>query len=303
MPTPVDRSKLKVKSKQESSSLSSTVSDSWKSASDDDLISGLDLDRKHRSFGLLFGDRGSGKTTFITRFCPDPILLLNFDYRADDAVREAREEYGKTIHYHVIDIPSEYATPETVRIAAKETVERMIMILSAAVRKSKVGEILTIGVDTGDELTNLFMVQFFGTFDNWEAAFKKDVIFAKRQWMRVIRLLRQSNANVIVTARQSEIWGKSSSDSNKTTGPTGKFKPDASKVFDEAADWSGNIRTKDRMSGGGKKFEVEITKGGVNLGEEGQVYTEREWNKEAGGNPLAYVSSRIYGGEPKEWMS
>lgn len=289
----------KPKPQQQKPKSSSTITpassgDNWSSLSDDELLFSSDaLEQKLRSFGLLHGDTGTGKTTFLTRYMPDPVLLLNFDYRAEDCVKEARS-LGRTISYHVVDIPSEYSSSEAIKIAAREKIEEMIAILSAGVRQSKLGKILSIGIDTSDECDSLFNAAFFGDFGEWAVAYNKDKPFIKRQWMRVIRLLKQSSAQVIFMARTKEIWVGGS--------PSGSFRPDGAKIVEAAVDWAGHIRTKPRMDGNGKKFEIEITKGGVNMDEEGKVYTERQWDKEAKGNPFAFVASRIYGGELKEWI-
>lgn len=270
-----------------------TVASSWNSISDEELLFGPDkTERKRRQFCLIHGDTGAGKTSFLTRFAPDPILLLNFDYRADDAVEEARS-MGRTISYHVIDIPSEHSSSESIKIAAREKIEEMIAILSAGVRLSKQGKIRSIGIDTSDECDSLFNAAFFGDFGDWQVAYNKDKPFIKRQWMRIIRLLKQSDANVVILARTKEVWVGGS--------PSGNFRPDGAKIVEAAVDWAGHLRTKERMDGKGKKFELEVTKGGVNLEQEGEVYTERQWGKETDGNPFIYTATKIYGGISREW--
>ncbi len=292
----VETSKVSI-SKPASSSIVTPSPTAWKSLSDEELLfNSSKTERKQRQFCVIHGETGAGKTTFLTRYAPDPILLLNFDYRADDAVEEARNLYDKTISYHVIDIPSEHSTSEAIKIAARDKIEEMVAILSAGVRLSKQGKIRTIGIDTSDECDALFNAAFFGDFGEWSIAYNKDKPYIKRQWMRVIRLLKQSDAHVIITARTKEVWGGKGD--NK--GPTGKFRPDGAKIVEAAVDWAGHIRTKDRISGGGKKFEIEVTKGGVNIAEEGKVYTERDWNKGEVG-PFVYTALKIYGGESGDW--
>lgn len=252
------------------------------------LISTGSRNKKGRSFGSIFCDDGRGKTTFITRYAPAPLFLLSLDGRADFPIAEA-ETMGRVVHHSEIYLPSTTLSSDAIKLAALDCIEQVVAVLEWAVDQS---DIKTIGIDPTSKLDTMFNVAFFGRFENWDAAFKKDITFIKRQWDRITGLLRRSDKNVIFTSRESAIW-------DGANGPTGKFREDCSKSVRNACDWSGHLRAVERAAqfGGGLKFEIEImrAKPSGSFEEEGKIYKEKDWDKPGVGGPFNMISDSIYG--------
>lgn len=251
------------------------------------LISTGASNRKGRSFGSIFCDDGRGKTTFITRYSPAPLFLLSLDGRADFPIAEA-EEMGRKVYHSEIYLPSTTLTSDAIKLAALDCIEQVVAVLEWAVSQP---EIKTIGIDPTSKLDTMFNVAFFGRFENWDVAFKKDITFIKRQWGRITDLLRHSDKNIIFTSRESAIWDGSN-------GPNGKFREDCSKSVRNACDWSGHLRAVERAAqfGGGLKFEIEImrAKPSKSIAKEGDVYKEKDWAKLKHG-PFELISNAVYG--------
>jgi len=254
--------------------------------------------------GLILGDAGCGKTSFITGVpdpdnekrviggMPSPIALITYDYRSRHAVRKARKA-GRRIGHVNIDIPSFKMSKEEMKLAARETVEQTIKNLEWAARQSKEGKILSIGFDGGTEFSGLLMTAYHGNLEevDWDSVFGRDAQYIRRQWLRVFRIVRQSGAHFVMTARAQEIW--------KDKQPTGEFKFEGPKVMNEGVDFAAFLRTTPAMTGGLKR-ELKITKGGVNGEEERKVYGEKEWKNQGG--PFAFLCSRLYQTDYERWL-
>lgn len=292
------------KSTSSSSSKKSSSSSSSLWTLDDHDFSFTDDDNINIACGLILGDAGCGKTCFITGYpdpndetvilggMPDPIALISYDYRSRHAVKKARKG-GRRIGHVNIDIPSFKMSKEEMKIAARGTVEQTIKNLEWAARQAKEKKIRSIGFDGGTEFSGLLMTAYHGLLEevDWDSVFGNDTKYIRRQWLRVFRVIRQSGAHFIMTARAQEIW--------KDKKPTDDFKFEGPKVMNEGVDFAAYLRTSPAMTGGLKR-EIKITKGGVNGAEEKKVYSEKEWKKEGG--PFAYMCSRLYQTDYENWL-
>lgn len=244
---------------------------------------------------LIFGDNGQGKTTFVTKYAPEPIAFINYDRRADWAVVKAMEE-GRKIHYTHVDYPADIMRlgDDVARKLGQAAIDKTIRNYEIAVRESEKGNIRTICLDTGTEYSELLKLAITGRIDKTKGDYGKSKDLINRQWWRLFTMAREGSAHVIVLSRAKAIWVDNE--------PTGNFTFRCPEVVGDAVDWAGQIRLKKGPKGKfKKKFELEITKGGINIAELGEVYTEEEW-KDLGG-PFVYACLLQYdGSDMEDWM-
>lgn len=266
-------------------------SSSW-SSSDHDATSSDEPEEKAKI--MLFSESGVGKTDFICRNAPDPMIIFDFDGRSLRTIKKVRRETGKTIHHVRILLPGEEDSPEETKLFATESLKKTFRNLKWAVRQSLLGQMSTIGFDGATEFDLLSKLAYDGCkVSTKEGAFGKDKDFVNYQFWRVFNICRQGQAHIILTSREKEIY--------KDHQSTGDFTFRASKVINEAVDISLQLRAKDQLSGSGKKYEIEVIKAGVDdkkNSKVGKVYKERDW-QECG--PFALICSDIYGGSIEDW--
>lgn len=227
----------------------------------------------------LYGQEGSGKTTFCTRFAPEPVMVINFDGRSDDAVLEAREVYGRNVQQAKITLNHRFLPPDKMQIHAREILERAIYNYEIAIEESRRGNVRTILFDTATEFDRILKLAFDGTMEQTrEGAFGVDKNFMNSQWSRIFDLARETkSAHVIVTARMSEIWKDGTDGQRKATG---KFKPNCSKKVLESVDWAAQIKVKPPSFGESRaRFEMHVTKAGTDIEQLFETYTEDQWEK------------------------
>lgn len=244
---------------------------------------------KKQAVILLFGEPGEGKTSFITRYAPEPVALFNFDGRGGPAIEEARRMKRKILPVDV-RYPSNLSKMDSdqARSIARNTLDKFMRNLEISARESMRGRVKTIGIDTGTELGNIITTSVTGTKVAIKGDFGRSRDLVNQQWWTIFDMVRESDAHLVVLARGKEIWeGQKPSGRSTYRGP---------KVLNEAVDFSAwirlsgskGIKKKKRSS---KSFEIEITKGGTNIVELGEVYTEEDW-EDVG--PFAYTCSMMY---------
>lgn len=242
----------------------------------DDFVT-LDQPKRQANI-LIFGDGGTGKTSFVTRYAPPPIAVINFDGRDQHAVYEALQ-LGREIHRCSIDFtPKHRMSPDQVKSLALESVDKVERNFERAVFS---GKYRTILLDTGTEYSEILKLSFDGVQEQTkEGAYGKDKDYVNRRWWKLFNLARQGNAHLVVTARASEIWINNQ--------PTGRFKMRGAAVINDAVDWAGWISHKKGPKGRSKKeIQLEITKAGINLAELGAVYDKSDWDEYGG--PFVYA--------------
>jgi len=234
---------------------------------------------------LIYGEVKSGKTTFVTRYCPDPVAFINFDQRSDYAVTEALRMGRKILYvgvnYAADDITNlDHAKAKQLGQAA---IAKTLRNLKWAVAESKKGNIKTICLDTGTEYDEILKLAVRGTLETVQGDFGRSKNMMNEQWKRIFDIARGGNAHLIILARMQEVW--------VGNAPTGRFTARGNDQMEILADWSGHIRVK-RKRKDPPKFELEIVRSGVNIAEMGNIYTEDEW-AELGG-PFAYACVNQY---------
>lgn len=275
------------------------------------------IDRpKRKAVCLVFGDGGTGKTTFGIRHTPQPAVLIGFDGRSEYA-EFLQKEAGFPIPSVQIPPPSVLQKTENVKAAAGEAVKKFLRNYDAAIVASKAGKVRTIVIDTGSELGEIITLSVRGTLDSGAA---KDFGRSKDQinqiWWKIFGAARWTgDAHLIVLSRASSVW--------EGNEPTGDFKARVSDTVRDAVDFSLHIKLgtgapaligmPNASSGlvtpsgvGGlvsiisnptrpvaKEFELVVKKGGNNIEELGRVYRQSDWD-ELG--PFVYACTQLMPG-------
>lgn len=247
---------------------------------------------------LIFGHDGMGKTSFVTRFAPDPIAFFNFDNRSEQAIYEARQKGRRILPCHV-DFPANITKVDdvTARKIGQAAVDKVVRNLDIAVEQSKKGNVRTICLDTGTEFAEILTIAVTGRADGVKGDYGKSKNIINRQLWALYERAREGNAHLVVIARAKAVW--------ENNEPSGEDTYRGPEVLSAAADWSAQIRVKKMRAAAGqparKRFELKIAKGGVNIEELGNVYTEDEWNDLGG--PFAYASMLQFPGTSiEDWQ-
>lgn len=261
--------------------------------------------RKRQAIMLIYGDSKTGKTTFCTRYMPDPTAIINLDRRAEAAVLKAQEEYDKHIHFLKCGMPPSILrrSPNEIQLAALDLSDKIIRNFEWAAEQSLKGNIRSIFIDTATELTDIWKLCYDGTLaQTKEGSYGRDKDYVNRQWRNLFEIARDSNAHFIITARASEIWVSVVKSGKKVQEATGNFKPKCPSTVLDGVDWAGNIRLKKGAKGRlRKEFELEITSAGENIEELGKVYTAEDW--EDLGGPFVFSCLMQYPGSvPQDWI-
>lgn len=279
-------------SSKPSSSSSSISPPDW---SDEEHDSTLDGESEGKAKILLFSETGMGKTDFICRNSPDPIIIFDFDGRSLRTVKKVRHETGKIIRHVRIFTPGEESEPDETKLFARASIQKTIRNLKWAVKQSLTGNIKTIGFDGASEFTLLAKQAYDGVKEQTkDGAFGKDKDYVKHQFWRVINVVLQGEAHFIITAREKEIW--------KDSKPTEDFTFRADSVVSEAVDFSLQLRAKDKLGSDGKKYELKLIKCGVDDRSDskvGKVYKEKDWQEHG---PFALICADVYGGDVTDWL-
>lgn len=251
---------------------------------------------------LVFGDRGSGKTTVATMYAPQPVALINYDGRAEPAILKAQDA-GRIIKYSRLYLPRNLTklTVEEGKRQGQATIDQTLINFEWALREAEKGNIRTICLDTITELEMALTCAIRGRADKKPKDYGESKGLINQQLMSMFDDAKKGPAHLIALGRAQEIWSGGS--------PTGQFKPRVSDVVNDAVDWSGHMRVNVvGMGSGGKKvlgatnsgpkFEMEIKKAGVRIEELLNTYTEDEWA--AFGGPFSYACFKQYPEIPLE---
>lgn len=231
---------------------------------------------------LVFGEAGTGKTSFATMYAPEPVALISLDGRGEDAVADARL-IGRTIIPSYIDPITKSDSAEIVRTQARSIIEEVYNNVQWAVAESLAGRVRTICLDTGTEYSEIAKLAFDGERGQTkDGAFGKDKDYVNFEWWRLFKLIYTGKAHFIITAREKEIWIADNSPGAKPGArkATGRFTYRGPTVMNDGVKLSGQIRLKKTSSGRQlKEAEFEVTKAGVNRNELSEVYTEKDWGE------------------------
>jgi len=243
---------------------------------------------------VIFGQGGHGKSTYVTEYCPDPIAFISLDRRADQAVYKATSK-GRRIVFLRVDTPANPSKlgNEAAMKLGQAAVAKVIKNAEWAVKESLKGNIRTWALDTGTEYGEMVNLALTGKEVRVKGDYGKSKDLLNREFWRLYNLAREGNAHFVLLARAQEIW--------EANEPTGKFKPRGPDVISDGADWCGHIRlSRAQKKGEAKKFEIQVTKAGVNIEKLGKVYTSADWEP-YGPFVLPTWEQFEESSEPEEW--
>lgn len=277
---------------------------------------------KRKAVCLLFGDGGTGKTTWGIKYTPQPAVLIGFDGRSE-YVEELQKQAGFPVPSVQIPPPSVLQKSDNVKVAARAALDKFFRNFDAAIEASKGEKVRTITIDTGSELGEIITLAIRGTLDAQAA---KDFGRSKDQinqiWWRIFGAARAiGQAHLVILSRASSIW--------EGNEPTGDFRARINDTVRDAVDFSLHIRLGNGVSamamvggtglvsagtgglvplvptsgGGGrpvaKDFELIVKKGGNNIEELGNVYRQSDWGEEG---PFVYACTRLMpGSQASDW--
>lgn len=303
------------------------------------VIPGTDftiIDRpKRKAVILLFGDGGTGKTTFGIRYAPQPAFLIGFDGRSQ-YVEELAKQAGHPVPAVQIAPPSVLQKSDNVKLAAQEALAKFFRNFDGAIQASLTGQVRTLVLDTGSELGEIITLAVRGTLESAKGDYGRSKDQINQIWWKIFGSARfTGNCHLIVLSRASSIW--------ENNEPTGDFRARVSDTVRDAVDFSLHLRfgykapaitmpgmagmaaiapgTPGLVAGGGliaapapgltmggvagprpaKEFELVVKKSGNTnpIEDVGLVFRESDWG-EIG--PFAYACSRLMpGSQPEDW--
>jgi hypothetical protein len=225
--------------------------------------------RRRSTCALIVGKGGSGKSTFVLDYCPQPIAFFNFDGRADDAVEKALND-GRDISYEYISTDVDMLTLNTrAKKESKQAYDRFFTLFDNSIKYMAKKRRGTVAIDTGTELDRLMNIAIKGTTKPAkDYGASKDVI--NQSWAKLFDDARKHRVHLVVLARTADEW--------KANEPTGRVLQRGNDLMYDLADWAGEIRIiGNHKKGKLERFEIEIIKAGTNAQEYGAVYKDKDW--------------------------
>lgn len=316
-----------------SNQLSSSISPSLAalfSTTSGERVAGTDVflvkRRPPYTVAIIYGRSGCGKTSIITGHydalgnlvngVPDPFLLIDMDNRSYDRVVEAVEA-GKRAYYTPAALPAdilEMDGPEAKEFAT-QALSRVKHSYRWALGEAKKSRDLMrfIVIDGINELGDLIKLAVRGRVDrpagtkDDKGDFGKSDAVINWEMRYFANAAREACVNLVMVARATQVY--------KGREATGEWTWGCDKIFDQACDWSAEIRLTDvddkinsatERNGGkpltpldimtirqmGPSFELVVDKAGNAIKEKGKVYSQADWEREGAG-PFAYAATRL----------
>lgn len=238
---------------------------------------------------LMFGNAGEGKTTAGLTHAPSPVAFFDIDQRGLYAAQKAQAA-GQVIHYTSIPYPADITkmTDAVAKTTAQASWDKFRKNYEIAVRESQNGNIRTIVIDTATELDELITIAIKGRIDKKNDDYGRSDAIIKAGLGQTIKMSREGRANLLMLARAKSLWDSG-----------GKFAHRGHDTLKYDADLAGHIRLGTPIGRQRPKFELEVTKAGIDIQQFGQVYKEDDWD-ELG--PFVYMCLMNYpGSKVRDW--
>lgn len=227
---------------------------------------------------IWHGNSGEGKTFIPAMAAPEPVHIINFDGRAEPTVKKAIDAGRQVLLAH-IPCPVGISKSEIskVRDLSKEAIEKFTRNFHTSLREAEKGNVRTIALDTGTELSEIAHVAITGQFEPVKGDYGSSKGALNLFWRKLFIDARRTPVHLVILARTSELWS-----SNK---PTGVFSPRGPSVMEEGVDFAAQVRKVTR--GKDVRFEVVMTNPKLDVSQTGQVYREDDWGDLG---PFAYAA-------------
>ena len=267
-----------------------------------------------RTHCLICGSTGSGKTTFVTDYCPEPVYLINLDGRSGPAVANARSK-GRTIHHAQLlkgtDLSKVYMTDgnrkkediDMDKEVAEAVVRRVVANVEYAVQQSQLNGGGTLAIDTVYELGLIYNIAVSGSPIATMNDYGKGKFLVNYRLLALFSLIRSGNFNFVGLSRERAIWQDIIKKGKKVREQTGDYEPRCLDPFCEEADWIARIAVdmpdKSQLPSKRKpaSFSLEMLNPKVKISEASKIYTQDEWSMLG---PFAYACAQLY---PNQDMS
>lgn len=266
---------------------------------------------KPQTVGIIFAKDGEGKSFCAVNYCPEPVVLIGLDGRAERVAKEALNR-GRKIYYLDASMPANVLqmSHEQAQAAGKASLDLITKNYEWAIAKSLQWGRGTIVIDTSTELRDIARVAVRGRVDRvqtkGEGDFgKSDAIINRTLWYFCKRA-RDSKLNLVLLSRSKPIY-EGREDSGRSTF-------DTDKVFVAACDWIAEYRmvgVANMMTGiqvlgaptiAGPTFEMQATKPKLAIDETGKIYRQADWEADGSG-PFAYGCVRMVpGSKTEDWL-
>lgn len=254
---------------------------------------------QNQSIALLFGFPGSGKTSTALRGAPGPLAFFDVDQRGRHALKYVKNVMKKHVLYASIDYPMKLTKLDDAqaKAAGQKSWDKFAKNFDIAIEQAVKGNVRTIIIDTATELGEILKIAVQGRIDRKNDDYGKSKGIVNTSMAKTIKMVRNTPANLILLARAKEVW-----EDNK---PTGKSRHEGLDCLAYDADWAAHVRLKKltsirkRGTEEAKKFELEITKAGIDIETLGNVYGEDDWGDMG---PFVYACTMNYPGtSPEDW--
>jgi hypothetical protein len=246
---------------------------------------------KRNTIILAYGPGGVGKSHFGLFHAREPIVQINFDGR-DREVRRKAVDAGRKIMWLDVPVPPKISgvSHADVKKLATSIVRRVTDNIEAACEASLRGNVGTIQLDTATELDQILTLAAYGSPEVVMDDYGRAAGRIKDEWWNILRMVRQSNANLILLAREKKIY--------RDKQDTGKLTYKAPTTLYDAADIAMEVRLKTVVARREKQTvaEFEITKAGNNRPLLWTTWTEEE----LGDNPFVFLCSLLTPGSTEE---
>lgn len=236
---------------------------------------------------IAFSATGHGKSTFALD-APDPIAYNDIDRRAFHAIKRAREESNKVVFYNSVASVRRTSsmTDDQVKATARKSFDSFTKAVEWAIEQRQKGNVQSLVQDTGSELYQLVMFACHGRTDK---IIKRDHGIPRHEFRSITKAIRDSGLHLVMLCHEKEAY--------KNDAPTGRM------TWAGFEDMGADVDTAVRLEMVNKKFpgesekrtrfEMTVTKAGINALTFGQTYTSDDWEEEGVG-PFNYLSMMTF---------
>lgn len=244
---------------------------------------------------IAFSATGHGKSTFALD-APGPIAYNDIDFRAFHAIKRAREERGKDVFYKSVASVRKTSsmTDDQVKAAGRKSFDEFVRAVEWACKECQKGNVATLVEDTGSEL---YQLDLFAVHGRTDKILKRDYGIPRHEFRSLTKMIRQSGLNLVMLCHQKEEY--------RNDAPTGRMTWAGFEDMGADVDTAVQLQmVNKKFPGEGEKrtrFEMTVTKAGINALTYGQTYTSDDWEA-LGLGPFTYLAIQTFpDSSPEDW--